>query len=215
MNAVISADLIDYTKLTIEQEDLVINSIYETFESDTEIRTNVDSSFVITRGDSIQIELDIPEQALQAALLLKSGINKTVFVKGNRTPDIDVRIAIGIGEISKKRPYVNESTGDAYIYSGRTLDLMKQKRRRLAIKTFSDVLNNELETEFQLLEVILANWTVQAAEAVYWTLRDLNENEISEKLGITQSAVNQRKKTAGWKGIETLLERFSELIRKG
>ena len=58
----------------------------------------------------------------------------------------------------------------------------------------------------------MAGWTVHSAEVIYWTLLGLNEKEISKKLKKTQSAINQRKKTAGWNGIEPLLERFVELL---
>jgi hypothetical protein len=216
MEAVITADVVNYSQLSVEGEDLVISTIYETFETATELRTNVaDSSFVITRGDNIQIELEKPKDTLRVALLLKSAINKIALNKGNRTkPAIDVRVAIGIGEITGKRENVNESTGDAYTFSGRTLDSMKKQKRTLAIKTFDKELNAELETEFRLLEVIMSGWTVNAAEVMYWTLRGLNEKEISEKLGKSQSAINQRKKTAGWSGIEALLQRFTELMKK-
>jgi hypothetical protein len=215
MNAVITADIIDYSKLSREGEDLVINTIYETFEDGSDVRTNVDSSFVITRGDNIQIELDKQEEALKAALLLKTAINKIALNKGNKTkPDIDVRIAIGIGEIINKRINVNESTGDAYTFSGRTLDSMKKHKRTFAIKTYNNKLNAELETEFKLLEVIMSGWTVNSAELIYWKLLGLSEKDISEKLNKTQSAINQRKKTAGWNGIEPLLERFTELMKR-
>jgi hypothetical protein len=214
MNAVITADIVNYSKLSTKEEDKVINAIYETFERDADIRTNVDeSSFVITRGDNIQIELEKPEEALKAALLLKSAIKK-INLKNKNKPIIDVRIAIGIGEISSKRENVNESTGDAYTFSGRTLDLMKKHKRTLAIKTNNISLNAEFETEFKLLEVILSGWTVNSAEVIYWTILGLNEQEISKKLKKTQPAINQRKKTAGWSGIEPLLKRFRELMEK-
>ncbi|MGD2034508.1 MAG: hypothetical protein PVF73_05590 [Bacteroidales bacterium] len=215
MNAVITADIVDYSGLSTEGEDRVINTIHETFGDSRDIRTNADSNFLITRGDTIQMELDKPEKALKTALLLKSAINKTALNKGNKTkPDIDVRIAIGIGEISGKRKHVNESTGEAYTFSGRTLDSMKKQKRTLAIKTNSTTLNSEFETEFQLLEIILSGWTIYSAEVIYWTLLGFNEREISEKLKKSQSAINQRKKTAGWNGIEPLLKRFEELMKK-
>jgi hypothetical protein len=216
MNAVITADIVDYSKLSSEEEDLVINTIYEIFEDGSNIRTNVgESSFLITRGDNIQIELFKAEEALKAALLLKSAINKIAINKLNKTkPNIDVRMAIGVGEISSKRKNVNESTGDAYTYSGRTLDSMKKQKRTVAIKTYDYTLNAELETEFKLLEIILSGWTVNSAEVIYWTLLGLNEKEIGAKLKKTQSAINQRKKTAGWNGIEPLLKRFEELMKK-
>ena len=214
MNAVVTADVIDSTSLPVEGENLVLRAIYETFGKDSTMRTNVaESSFTITRGDSIQFELDDATKALKTALLLKAAINKITLLS-NRKPSIDVRIAIGIGEIAAKRLFVNESTGEAYTNSGRTLDSMKKNKRTLAIKTGNDNLDAELETAFKLLEVIMSGWGVTSAEVLYWTLIGLNENEISDKLNITQSAINQRKKTAGWSGIEPLLERFEELMRK-
>jgi hypothetical protein len=215
MNAVITADIIDYTKLSGKEEDLVIETLYDTFEEASGIRTNINSSFIITRGDSIQIEMEHPGEALRIALVLKSVINKLTLKDGNRLkPSIDIRIAIGIGQISTKREYVNESTGDAYTYSGRTLDSMKKNKRTLAIKTHNQYINEELETEFQLLEVIMSGWYVSSAEVIHWTLLNLNENEISKKLKVSQSAINQRKKTAGWNGIKPLLERYKVLIER-
>jgi len=214
MNAVVTADVIGSSKLSFEGEDLVIKAIYDTFGVNSTLRTNVDeSSFTITRGDSIQIELEDVTKALQTALLLKAAINKITLL-GNRRPSIDVRIAIGIGEVAGRRTNVNESTGEAYTNSGRTLDSMKKYKRTFAAKTGIDELDAELETEFKLLEVIMSGWVITSAEVLYWTLMGLNENEISEKLNITQSAINQRKKTAGWSGIESLLERFEDLMRK-
>jgi len=61
----------------------------------------------------------------------------------------------------------------------------------------------------------MSGWVITSAEALYWTLVGFNEKEISEKLNVTQSAINQRKKTAGWTGVEALLQRFEELMRKG
>jgi hypothetical protein len=217
MNAVITADVINSTNLTLEGEDLVINTVYETFGDDSTLRTNVtESSFTISRGDSIQIELEDAREALKAALLLKTALNKITLIGDNKTkPSIDVRIAIGIGAVHGHRDNVNESTGEAYTNSGRTLDAMKKYKRTLAIKTGINKLDAELETEFKLLEVIMSGWKVTSAEVMYWTLQGLNEIEIGQKLGKTQSAINQRKKTAGWSGIEPLLERFQTLMDRG
>ncbi len=213
MNAVITADIIAYSRLTMEEQDSVLSAIYETLEGKMNARTNVDSSFLISRGDSIQIELDKASDALRVALLLKTGINQIAINKGNKNkPVIDVRIAIGIGGISKKRAYVNESTGDAYTFSGRTLDLMKKSKRTLAIKTCKEMFNAELETELLLLEVIMSGWTIYSAEVIYWKLLGFNEKEISIQLNKSQSAINQRNKAAGWHGIEPLLERFESLL---
>lgn len=213
MQAVITSDIINYSRLEKKEEDLVLESLQLLFEQE-KLRSNIGSKgFRISRGDSIQAELEVPEQSLKLALLLKSSINK-IRVKESNTlkPSIDLRIAIGIGSISSRRENVDESTGDAYSFSGRTLDTLKKRKRLIDIKTLDDNINAELQTEFVLLEEIISQWSVYSAEVVYWTLMAFTEEEIGRKLSISQSAVNQRKKRSGWNAIEVLLNRFELLI---
>lgn len=215
MNAVITADIINSSALSANDENKVLEAIRTTLDG-KHGRANIsESSFRITRGDSIQIEMNDGKHALKWALLLKAAINK-IILNGNSIskPEVDIRIAIGIGDIDGKREKVNESTGDAYSYSGRTLDAMKKNKRTFAIKTGLKDVDAELDTEFRLLEVIASNWKVTSSEVIYWILQGKNEVEISKELGITQSAINQRKKTAGWYGVEALINRFEELIRE-
>jgi hypothetical protein len=214
MNAVITADIVDYTKLTDTEANKILNAIHIVFKKLEVSRTNLISNFLIKRGDSIQMEINNPSETLKVALVLKSAINKIDFSNNKRkAPTNDVRIAIGIGSIDSKRETINESSGDAYINSGRTLDTMKKNKRLLVIKTNDAQIDAELETEFKLLEVIMSGWKTTSAEVIYWTLLGLSERMIAEQLGVTQSAINQRKGTAGWNGIEALLNRFETVLK--
>ena len=215
MQAVITADIVDSSSLSSEQTDIVLNAIHSLLDDYKDVRVNIDDKFIISRGDSIQIELDHPAQALNVALLLKSTVNKISFREVKRqSPVVDVRIAIGIGDIEIKRELVNESSGSAYINSGRMLDSMKKEKRLFSIKTNNLLWDEEFDAEFKLLEVILSGWKITSAEVVYLLLLNYKEKEIQEKLKVSQSAVNQRKKTAGWNGIDALLKRFEKLISK-
>ena len=213
MNAVITADVVDYTKLANEQADAVLNNVSQLIEALDAARFNV-NNFYVKRGDSIQGELDNPKNALKVALLLKTAINRVNYKKGSRDSKIiDIRVAVGIGEVIRRKG-INESSGDAYIFSGRTLDGMKKSKRLITIKTFDDNMNGELEAELKLLEVIMARWTAATSEILYWTLLGMEEKRVAEKLGIKQPAVSQAKKRAGWSGIEALLERFQQLMER-
>jgi len=215
MNAVITADIIDYTKLTIEGEDMVLQAINRMINDQKSTRTNLKDNFTIRRGDSIQIELEQAEEALKVSLLLKTAVNKISLNQNNKTkPSIDIRIAIGIGEIASKREQVGKSSGDAYTLSGRTLDKMKKQKRTFATQTQNKKLGEELEVAFKLLEVIMSKWNIASAEVLYWLLMGLGEIEISHELGISQAAINYRKKYCGWSGIEPLLKRYKELIEQ-
>jgi hypothetical protein len=217
MKAVITADIIDYTKLKPIDANQVIDAIRKAFNNPNAFnsgRTNLNATFSIKRGDSVQVELDNPVNALKVALLLKTAVNAINLVpdKKRNKPMVDVRIAIGIGDIDAQRDDVNTSSGEAYEYSGRTLDTMKKSKRKIAIRTSKKQWDSEISTEFLLLEEIMRGWKITSAEVLHLTLLGLKEKDIEVKLDISQSAVNQRKSTAGWNGIDALINRFEELI---
>ena len=216
MRAVVTADIVNFTKFTNEQAEEVLNAIRTMFSEVSNARVNLDNNFSIKRGDSIQVELDNPEDALNVALLLKTALNRIGFNKAKKKPSpmVDARIAIGVGTIEAPRDDVNVSSGKAYEYSGRTLDAMKKSKRMLAIKTNNGEVDDELDTAFRLLEVIMAGWKITSAEVLYFTLMGQKEKQIEEALGISQPAVNQRKSTAGWSGIEALINRYTKLMNR-
>ena len=209
MDAVITADIIGYTKLTNSDADNVLNTIHSLFSELTLDRNNLSSNFSIKRGDSIQGEISNPADALKIALLLKTAVKKLKVDSKN----LDIRIAIGVGNIDNKRNSIDESFGEAYIYSGRSLDNMKNDRRVFVAKTNNTVIDEELDVELILLEAIMSGWKTTSAEVLYYTLLGFNETEIAERLNVSQSAINQRKKTAGWVAVEALVNRYEKLIK--
>lgn len=216
MKAVIIADIIGYTRLDPQRAEEVLEGLRVFFDDigKATIETNVVADFRIKRGDAVQGVLFDAGEALRVALLLKAAVMK-IALTGNfkrRHPDIDIRLAIGLGEIEQVRQSIDESSGEAFINSGRTLDQMKKEKRTFSIKTPRADWNAELETAFKLLEVILSGWNITSAELMYGLLKGYNESEIAEQLSISQSAVHQRKRRAGWSGIEALLDRFTLLV---
>lgn len=217
MEAVITADIIGYTKLNEEQQSYVLVEIKKLFDTIEGVRNNLGNNFKIKRGDAVQVEIKDPKEALKIALLLKAAVTQitfdTTYFKRMR-PVIDIRIAIGLGSINNKRELVDESMGMAYNNSGRTLDEMRRAKTIFTLKSDNPKLDEELNVAFKLLDSILLSWNITSAELMYWLLMGLTEWEISGKLNISQSAVNQRKRRAGWYGIEALLERYEVLINR-
>ena len=215
MEAVISADIIGYTKLGEEQQNVVLIEIKKLFESIEGVRDNLENNFKIYRGDSVQVEIKNPKEALKIGLLLKAAVTQITFETDSykrKRPIIDIRMAIGLGNITNKRSLVDESMGRAYSHSGRTLDEMKREKTIFTLKSDTIALDEELNVAFKLLDEILLSWNITSAELMYCLLMGMTEKEIAYKLNISQSAVNQRKKRAGWYGIEALLERYEILI---
>ncbi len=168
----------------------------------------IESNFDLYRGDSFQGIIAKPEEALKYALLIRSHLKKA-----NGTTDRDARIAIGVGTINFPASNVAEADGEAFRNSGPLLDTMKNGVR-IKLQTPWKAVNEEMEVALILADTIIKRWSIPQAEVIVHILRNATQIEIAEKLGISQSAVNQRLKAAHWEAIEKLLHRFRELIMK-
>lgn len=213
MIAVISADLIDsssYSKKLLEQ---VLNALNEEFKM---LQKNYKKSeFEIFRGDSFQGVLYELQDALRVSLLLKMRINSIYSEDKDTRAQVkpaDLRLAIGIGTFDFKRKKISESNGEAFQHSGRTLDGMKASSRKIKLSTPNEEITNEFEASLFLLDIITEKWSIASAEVVYFLLKGMKEIEIAAELGISQSAVNHRKRVAGWEAVEVLLKRFEGVM---
>jgi hypothetical protein len=216
IKAVVTGDIIDSTKLGEEENSQLIQGlklIIDDFEKDQLLKGEM------FRGDSLQCLIYNPSDALKITLLIKTFVKGIVSINNSKEKIdayklisksvFDIRLAIGIGEINGKKESLSMSQGEAFNLSGRLIDEMKHKQT-IAIRT-NDVFNNELDTSFKLLDFILSNATQNQCEVIYYKLQGLTEVEISEKIGVNQSAVNQRSNSSGWSAINSLIQRFESI----
>jgi SatD family (SatD) len=134
--------------------------------------------------------------------------------KGYFATSFDVRLGIGIGSVDFiKKNKITTSDGEAFRLSGEALDQLAQGTQRLALRTFNAALNEQLEPSILLLDALIQKWTQNQAELVLYKLQDKKEEEIAARLKITQSAVNQRTKTAQWLAIEKLILYFEKTMK--
>ncbi|MFV8282272.1 hypothetical protein ACNKXS_12060 [Christiangramia marina] len=215
MFAVITADLLNSTKYSAELLTEVLDIINAEIEG-IEIEYK-NSKFELYRGDSIQGVIE-PVFSFRSALRMKTAINKLrskVAIDSNSYRiEADLRISIGIGKIEFKRDSIMESNGEAFQFSGRTLDEMKKTGRKMTLTTGINEINNEFDNAFLLFDTITDKWSSASAEVIYYLLKEMKETEIADTLGISQSAVNQRKKAAGWDAILSLMERYEQVMKQ-
>ncbi|QNL48894.1 winged helix-turn-helix transcriptional regulator [Olivibacter sp. SDN3] len=164
------------------------------------------NNWEIFRGDSFQVELNVPQEALKDSIYIKACV-KTV-------KELDVRIAIGIGNKNYTGDKVSESYGDAYIFSGEKLESLKRDRQNLAIKTTDENLNEELNILFRLALTIMDNWTPNSAMLIktLFENQNLSQKELGDILGISQSSVSERYNRAHISEIEALQRLFIKKI---
>lgn len=148
------------------------------------------SDWEIYRGDSFQLEIEDYQNSFKAAVYIKACM-KTI--KG-----LDVRMAIGFGSKTYIADRVAESNGDAYVFSGETLENIKKEKLNLRIKTTNNGLDEALNLYFKLALIVMDNWTVNSAEIVKLSIEHPKalQSELGRKIGINQNAISNRQKRA-------------------
>ena len=186
------------------------------------------NSYETYRGDSLQCQATSAEHALRVALIIRCFFRAympeelkpkptkkgPIATKGYFTTSFDIRLGVGIGTADFiKENKITSSDGEAFRLSGEALDNQTQGTQRLAVKTFNQQFNEQIEPSILLLDALIQKWTQNQAELVLYKLQDKKEEDIANKLKITQSAVNQRTKTAQWVAIEKLVQYFEKTVK--
>ncbi|EPR73590.1 hypothetical protein ADIWIN_1620 [Winogradskyella psychrotolerans RS-3] len=184
MTSIITGDIIKSREAT--SQSLWLNTLKTALST----LSNHTSDYEIYRGDSFQIECSDALNSFKYAVYIKACI-KTI--KG-----LDVRLAIGIGNKTYEGKTVSESNGEAFIYSGETLETLKKEKVNLKIKTNSDVINTELNLYFKLALIAMDNWTVNSAEIMKLSIEHPNmiQSDLAQLIDISQDAVSKRQKRA-------------------
>lgn len=144
----------------------------------------------IYRGDSFQIEIRDIVSSFTAAIYIKACIK---MIKG-----LDVRLAIGIGDKTYEGKDVTESNGEAFIFSGETLESLKKEKQNLRIKTKNEEIDKELNLYFKFALIPMDSWTVNSAEIVKLNIEnpDALQSDLGKIVGINQNAISTRQKRA-------------------
>jgi len=200
MISVITGDIIKSGKFN--NPDVWLNPLKESL-----IKTGIEKKYwEIFRGDSFQIEIKDNQQAFHIATYIKACI-KTI--KG-----LDVRMAIGVGSKDFTGNKVTESNGEAFMFSGETLENLKKEKTNLKIKSPYLFLNEELNLYFKLASIAMDNWTVNSSEAIKIVLENFGalQSEIAQIIGISQDAVSKRLKRAYFNEIIDLDRMYNQKI---
>lgn len=158
----------------------------------------------IYRGDSFQLEVD-PKDALKAAMHIKA------FMK--QTKNIDVRIAIGLGEKTYGTKKITESNGTAFVNSGKCFEELKKKT--LAIKSFDQIFDKRMNLLIELALLTMNHWSPAISKTVKTAMEHsaLNQKELAKLLGKSQGNISEELNRGGFEEIQKLMDTYQTEIK--
>lgn len=128
IQGVITGDIVDSTQIEPNMRAKLLSAIKNTV---ADINKYIDSEVQVEiyRGDSFQILVPNPIEALRIAFLTRLGIQyRTPLMEKNRSKNKwDARISLGIGAISFNSSSIIESDGEAYQNYHYLLEQISQK----------------------------------------------------------------------------------------
>lgn len=197
MTSIITGDIINSKKSSPKHWLEALKSVLNGFGKTPQ-------TWEVYRGDSFQLEVT-PEQALLTCLLIKATIK--------RFNDLDVRLAIGIGEKTYQSENITESNGSAFVNSGECFENLD--KTTLAIKSSFEAFDTAINIMLDLAQLTINNWSSKSAILVKTTLEnpDLKQNQIAEILNRTQGNISQGLKRAGYDEITKLLHYYQTQIQ--
>lgn len=201
---VITADVVDSSKIPAELRESFLESLRQV---QSQLQSIAPFQMEIYRGDSFQIIMDDYSNAPLIAVLIRAGLKMSSPV-GQLW---DVRMSIGIGEVSYVNSHITASDGEAFRYSGRGLELIGKKR--LSITTPSQEINEELAVSTAFADDIITHWTkLQSERVFYYLLSGLNQTELAQQKGIKLQVLNDTLRAAKYSLMTLYLKRVHSLL---
>jgi hypothetical protein len=203
VKAVLTGDIVNSTRLGLAKDKKLTHALLEIFEGD---------KMEFYRGDSFQAYVKDPRHALRLALLSRTAAIRLFKDEGRVMADI--RISIGIGKVVSPVKVLKTAKGEAFLLSGRQFDNIIKMNRRLAIISNNALANEGLQVIADYLDQIFFTMTGKQAEVVFEMLKGKTQKEVAGKIKRTKSTVHQRTLSGRWPEIESLLQRYENIINQ-
>lgn len=204
--AVITGDIINFTGMPPARRQSLTAQAKKLFDSWLKVGSHAE----IFRGDSFQLLLDDPEQAVPRSIQLICWFMS--YPVGKDDVQLGSRISVGIGEVAYEGKNVLSSDGVAFHLSGRHFDTMKTGEF-LIVHTGDEKKDKAIETILIFINKYIASWTRAQAEVIFQALDGKTQQEIAAHLSLSQPSVNSRLKSAGWKELEPAVRYIGSLVK--
>jgi hypothetical protein len=156
------------------------------------------------RGDSFQVVVKHPAEALRLALLCRCEARKI-------SDKSDLRIAIGIGSIRPRLKKLNTATDEAFVISGRTFDSLEKDGARLAISSPDAKANHGFHVMALFIDYLFRNLTGKQATVMAELLKGHTQKQVAGHLRKSPSTIHKHTLSIGWQELQTVLKEYDGL----
>ncbi|KQC33865.1 hypothetical protein AAU57_11390 [Nonlabens sp. YIK11] len=198
MKVVIAGDIINSQQNDPETFVKVLKDILSEYSSD--------GLFQIYRGDSFQALIKTPELGLYVSIKIKAALK--------RFGDLDVRIAIGLGNVELIENNIAVSTGSALTKSGMLLDSLKEKGVNMMVQS-GHPLDDYFNLTLKMACLYMDHWTQNSAEVIVAVMEHpgITQEAIGKILGVQQATLSRRLQRANWKETSELIDQFAQYYK--
>ncbi|MEO6229507.1 MAG: hypothetical protein ABIP10_05225 [Ferruginibacter sp.] len=203
IRAVLTGDIVNSTRLSAAKEKKLLNILQRLLNP---------YQFEFYRGDSFQVYIKQPKEALQVALLCRSAAIS--ITQSEQLIVSDVRLSIGIGEVNTRVVSLGAAKGEAFVLSGRAFDEIAKTDTRLAIAIRHPLANEGLQVIADYINAIFKVMTGKQAAVILELLKGLSQQEVADKLKKSKSTIHQHVNAGRWPEIEKLTKQYENIINQ-
>ncbi len=166
------------------------------------------------KGDYIECLTPNVSDSFRIALIIKSyikSITLPVIKQSKNFQTYGIRIAIGIGGMRIMDREAGIWDGEAIYLSGRAIENMASPNKGTLSIHIKNNVHPALNTIAILTDALMNNATKKQSEVLFYKLLSVKEEDIADKLGISQPGVNNHSSSAKWYCIEEALNYFEQI----
>ena len=202
IGAVLTADVVNSTKLSATQDKRLLEKLENILKP---------HGHEFYRGDSFQTFLTAPE-ALRLALACRAAAIE-LTTKDDAEVRGDIRISIGIGELSLPITSLGSAKGEAFVLSGRELDDLQKGDRRLTIVCCNAIANVGFQVMSEYLDDIFHTMTGKQADIIAELLSGVTQQQLTISREKAKSTISELANAGRWPAIESILQQYEKLVK--
>ncbi|HTR28049.1 MAG TPA: hypothetical protein VMH27_02195 [Puia sp.] len=199
--AVLTGDIVNSTSLSPPQEARLLEVLAGLLQ---------EHPHEFYRGDSFQAYVKEPSKALQLALACRA-VAIEITTREDGAARGDIRIAIGIGEVTAPVHAPGSAKGEAFVLSGRELDKLQATERRLSIVSGNQMADIGFQTMADYLDSIFQEMTAKQADVIANLLKGVTQQQLALSLEKAKSTISELANAGRWPAIERILQQYTKM----